>query len=211
MKFLFIGLMFVACAVFGQNSLGGNCAKEIVGMWLLISWTRADGTPLWGQHPQGVIAYDASGNFSVQIMPDLPRPKYANPANPTPEEAKVALTGYTAYFGTYTVDVAESTVTHHIKGSIRPTSVDVDYIRKYEFGSDGTVTLIPVKGGGPIGSKITWRRVADRPAGSTIPTQLGFTWFPAESATVGAFTKPMPSFIYNSNSWPGSSVGRAED
>lgn len=162
MKFLFFGLMFVASAAFGQSSLGGNNANEIVGMWRLISWTGADGKPVWGERPKGVIAYDASGNFSVQIMPDLPRPNYANLANPTPEEAKVALTGYTAYFGTYTVDSAQSTVTHHIKGSIRPSSVDVDYIRKYEFGSDGTVTLVPIKGGGPIGSRIKWERVTNR-------------------------------------------------
>jgi hypothetical protein len=30
-------------------------------------------------------------------------------------------------------------------------------------------------------------------------------------ATAGTFTKPTSSFIYNSKSWPGSSVGRAED
>jgi hypothetical protein len=29
--------------------------------------------------------------------------------------------------------------------------------------------------------------------------------------TVRAFSKPKPSFIYNASSWPGSSVGRAED
>ena len=40
--------------------------------------------------------------MAVQIMPDRNRPKYA--AQPTPEEAKAALIGYTAYFGTYTVD-----------------------------------------------------------------------------------------------------------
>ena len=38
--------------------------------------------------------------MAVQIMPDRNRPKYAG-AQPTPEEAKAALTGYTAYFGTY--------------------------------------------------------------------------------------------------------------
>jgi hypothetical protein len=29
--------------------------------------------------------------------------------------------------------------------------------------------------------------------------------------TVGTFNKTTSSFIYNSQSWPGSSVGRAED
>jgi hypothetical protein len=40
--------------------------------------------------------------MAVQIMPDRDRPKFAN-SQPTPDEAKSALVGYTAYFGTYTV------------------------------------------------------------------------------------------------------------
>ena len=50
-----------------------------------------------------------------------------------------------------------------------------------------------------------------RQTGSNIPTQPGFTAFSLELATVGTFSKPIPTFIYNSKSWPGSSVGRAED
>jgi hypothetical protein len=127
-------------------------------MWRLISWVGADGKPVWGADPKGIISYDASNNFSVQIMPDRPRPNYASP-DPTPDEAKAALTGYTAYFGTYSIDERARTVTHHIKGSIRPSSVGTDFVRKYEFGSDGTITLIPMVGGGPIGSRLTWERV----------------------------------------------------
>lgn len=38
--------------------------------------------------------------MAVQVMPDRPRAKFAA-AEPTPEEAKAALTGYSAYFGTW--------------------------------------------------------------------------------------------------------------
>ena len=53
--------------------------------------------------------------------------------------------------------------------------------------------------------------VAHRPTGFAIPTKRRAKQNTAELATVGAFIKPTPAFIYNLKSWPGSSVGRAED
>ena len=38
----------------------------------------------------------------------------------TPDEAKIAVTDYIAYFGTYTVDEKAGTVTHHRQASIQP-------------------------------------------------------------------------------------------
>jgi hypothetical protein len=70
--------------------------------------------------------YDPYGNMAVQIMPDRERPKFAvNKA--TPEEAQAALLGYTAYFGTYSVDPVASTVTHHRQGNINPGGIG-DYV-----------------------------------------------------------------------------------
>jgi len=95
--------------------------------------------------------------MSVQIMPDTPRPKYAG-AQATPDEARAALTGYTAYFGTYTVDERARTVTHHLKGSINPGTVGVDNVRGYEFGPGDRVTLtvMPVTA---TSTRLTWERV----------------------------------------------------
>ena len=39
----------------------------------------------------------------VQISPDRPRRRFTGP-QPTPDEALDAISGYAAYFGTYTVD-----------------------------------------------------------------------------------------------------------
>ncbi|MGA7772979.1 MAG: lipocalin-like domain-containing protein, partial [Pseudolabrys sp.] len=107
-----------------------------------------------GRHPTGFIVYDRSGNMAVQIMPDRNRPKYAG-AQPTPEEAKAALTGYTAYFGTYTVDVQAGTVTHYRKGNINPGAI-TDVVRRYEFVGNNRVILNPVKN---PANKLTWERV----------------------------------------------------
>jgi hypothetical protein len=41
--------------------------------------------------------------MDVQIIPDRPRPPFSG-ADPTSEEARAALMGYMAHFGTYTID-----------------------------------------------------------------------------------------------------------
>src|SRR5580698_7093904 len=74
----------------------GKVAKRLVGGWELISFvSQAD--PSGALHPTGLIYYDGTGHMAAQIMPDRLRPKYAG-AEPTPDEAKAALTGYIAYF-----------------------------------------------------------------------------------------------------------------
>ena len=47
-------------------------------------------------------------------------PRYAG-AEPTPEEALAALTSYTSYFGTFSVNDAQGVVTHHVQGSLNPS------------------------------------------------------------------------------------------
>ena len=60
---------------------------------------------------------------------------------PTPEEAKAALAGYVAYFGSYTVDEERRVVTHHRQGSVQPGDT-ADLVRGYELVGD-RLTLRP--------------------------------------------------------------------
>jgi hypothetical protein len=97
--------------------------------------------------------YDAYGNMAVQIVPDRDRPKFAaNQA--TAEEAQAALLGYTAYFGSYSVDPLAGTVTHHRQGNINPGAIG-DYVRRYEFAGDDKLILRPLESQ----SQLTWERV----------------------------------------------------
>ena len=78
-----------------------------------------------------------------------------NSQPPTPEEANAALIGYTAYFGTYTIDVQAGTVTHYRKGNINPGAI-TDVVRRYEFVGDNRVILNPVEN---PANKLAWERV----------------------------------------------------
>lgn len=92
-----------------------------VGKWLISAWryagTRVNGEKFdRGPKPKGMIYYGPHGEMSVQVAPDVKRQRAG--AVMTADEAKIALTDYIAYFGTYTVDEAAGTVTHHRQDTI---------------------------------------------------------------------------------------------
>jgi Lipocalin-like domain len=128
--------------------------KRFIGTWRLVSITRNGNTdPNRESHPAGLIYYDNTGHMAAQIMPEGVRPKYAGP-EPTPDEAKAAITGYIAYFGTYTVDESARTVTHHRMGNIVP-GAPTDVVRRYEFASDDRLILRPVNNH----DELIWERI----------------------------------------------------
>src|SRR5258706_2910933 len=117
-------------------------APRFFGTWRLISDTTT-----------GIMIYDSLGNMAAQVMPNRARRKYAA-AEPTPDEAKDAITGYLAYFGTYSVDEQARTVTHHRTGNINPGQVGDAVVRTYVFESNDRLILTPAGST----NKIVWDR-----------------------------------------------------
>jgi hypothetical protein len=145
-------VMFLAAILVGQvgaRSTSGQAvpasdeAKRFIGTWRLISDTST-----------GLMYYDGLGNMAAQVMPARARAKYAG-TQPTPDEAKEAITGYLAYFGTYTVNERAHTIAHHRKGNINPGQIGDDAVRGYQFAAGDRVILTPVGSG----NQITWERM----------------------------------------------------
>ena len=131
-------------------------AQKFIGTWRLIS-IQADslgGLARLGEQPTGYIYYDATGHMAAQIQPDRKRPSWTAGKPLTSAEALEALTGYTAYFGTYKVDPAAHTVTHHREGALNFDVVD--YVRRYEFLAGDRIALMPVD---RPGYRLVWERV----------------------------------------------------
>lgn len=151
----------IAClcwvAATGQAQSNAEVANRFVGTWRLVS-LDVDGQPVpnTGAQPTGRIYYDAVGNMAAQIAPDRPRSKWSG-AQPTPDEARETILGYVAYFGTYTVDARERTVTHQRAGALNPNWVDTPtFIRHYEFTGDNRLVLVPVDN---PRMRLTWERL----------------------------------------------------
>src|SRR5205085_3726267 len=119
---------------FGRGTLTGQSAasssaksdrSRFVGTYELATTEMKDpASGKWSPTPNfnsnGYIIYADTGHMGVHIMPKV-RPRFAsNP--PTGEEAMVALRGYTAYFGSFTIADKEKDrfVVHHRFGQISP-------------------------------------------------------------------------------------------
>jgi hypothetical protein len=154
------GLVVAAAALLELSHLGAQqpksqaeLRKAFVGTWRLVSIEGGANPTTRGPKPTGVIYYDNNGYMAAQIMPDRPRPKWTG--TPTQEQALEAFRGYTAYFGTYTIDEKAGTVTHHRQGSLDGGAVD--FVRKFEFSGD-RIVLTPV-GSSTTPTHLTWERV----------------------------------------------------
>jgi len=149
------GLAMVATFVSAIPAMAqGEIAKRIIGTWRLVDIRNDKGEQIRGSNPKGQIYYDTGGNMASQIMPDWERPKFGL-GKSTPDQAKAAIDGYTAYFGTYTVDEQASTVTHHREGNINPGDLGY-WVRQIEFREPNRLVL-KTKG---TNNQIIWERIS---------------------------------------------------
>ena len=118
--------------------------QDLVGAWRLVD-IEVEGPagrevdPFYGTGSRGLLIYDASGWFSVQIegsgRPALPVPS----VRPVPKQSESAarlktavLDSYYAYYGTWSFDPGTSTVTHHAKGALYPGEDEAIYPQHVE-------------------------------------------------------------------------------
>ena len=96
-------------------------AKDLVGAWTIVSITvEGDGkkSEPFGPTPIGTQIYDSSGRFaSILMQSDLPKVASNNRATSTPEESQKIAHGSLAYYGSYTVNEAEKSVTMQMEGA----------------------------------------------------------------------------------------------
>ena len=139
---------------------------QFIGAWKLVSteFRDADGNPHhpYGQNPSGILMYDANGYMSSQIMRiDRPRLSANSVLRATGAEIRATVEGYDAYFGTYDVDPAKGTITHHVEGSLLPHWHGTDQTRFYEFSDDRlTLRTPPQRFGAVLSGTFVWERVS---------------------------------------------------
>jgi len=143
--------------------------QDLIGTWKLTSIevqgpAGREVDPFYGSHSNGLLIYDASGWFSVQIESN-PRPAVTVPAvRPAPQQSEsaarlnsAALDSYYAYYGTWSFDPASSTVTHHAKGALYPSEDTAIYPQHVDVvGSHMTFTRTQA---GKTQTKL-WERVS---------------------------------------------------
>jgi hypothetical protein len=142
MKALYGGALAVIVAIAGltqdqsaQKQVKGQDSEKMIGAWHLahIESPGPTGKPVDIPQPKGMLVYTRDGHMSVQLM-------YPRSANAQSNE--YVQNGYEASFGSYDVDEATHTVTHHVQGSVtRDLLVGKDLTRIYQFTKDGHLII----------------------------------------------------------------------
>ena len=160
-----IALLWVmACS---SNDRAGSPAPTkglpipFTGAWTLVSDVERhpDGhvTDSYGPSPLGRIIYTGDGLMAVQLM-RRNRPAFANPDHPTFEEMRQTNGGFHSYYGRYSVNLADSTVTHHVEASVLPSWIGTDRVRRFRFRGDTLILeTLPVPDD-PLITTLRWVR-----------------------------------------------------
>ena len=109
--------------------------ERLIGAWHLahIDAPGPDRKPIDIAQPKGMLIYTRDGHMSVQLM----YPKSANA-----QSNEYVQDGHEASFGSYDVNEATHTLTHHVQGSItRDLLVGKDLLRIYQFTADGHLII----------------------------------------------------------------------
>jgi hypothetical protein len=128
----FLLALALAATCFAQTP-PSSIKDQLVGDWQLVS-VSLDHTEPYGDNPKGNMTFDAAGHFSVIVLSD--------------GQAKNI-----SYFGTYTVNDADSSITIHIDGSTLAHADGQDLKRVLALSGDQLVVQSP---NGDV--KMTWKR-----------------------------------------------------
>jgi hypothetical protein len=77
-----------------------------------------------------------------------------------PSNNSQSVNGYDAYFGTYTIDQANHTVTHHLEGALAAADVGKSLVRHFKASADKLAIIVHTSS--PQGEQIrtlNWERV----------------------------------------------------
>ena len=143
-----------------------SLSRNLPGAWRLL--TRVDVTAdgrereeaSLGRTPIALLFYDRSGLFAAQFMRHdrlsriVVTPAAAGANNSRPVD------GYDAYFGTYTADDAEGTVTQVLLGALSREHVGATLVRRMRIDGDRLVIHVDTNAadGEPVVRTLTWQR-----------------------------------------------------
>lgn len=166
-RVLLLGLAFLTGSIAAAEALAAPAvAEQILGTWKLVSYVGEDvatgtRTDVMGAHPSGYLNYGRDGRMIVIIV-GADRSKPAGSVA-TPAEAQALIASMLAYAGTYTLDTAAHTVTHHIDVSWDQTRTGESHLRTYRLDGD-RLTLITQPSRDPASGRtsvrtVSWERV----------------------------------------------------
>ena len=133
-RFAILALFLAVCADSQAPSAPATPDTEkLVGAWRLASIVGPDGKLVTAGVPVGMLIYTRDGHMSVQLM---------YPKSSSSLSNEYVRNGYEASFGSYDINEATHTVTHHVQGSnTGDLLIGKDLLRIFQFSADGRLVI----------------------------------------------------------------------
>jgi hypothetical protein len=166
-----IGVSLLLLTAAAALPSGGAAAQQdeqdgLVGAWqlVLVDNVLADGSRvhLYGPNPQGLVIFDTTGHYALQIM-SAGRPKFAanDKSKGTADEYRAAVQGSNCHYGTYRIDDANKTITLHVEGATFANWESTNLVWPFTVGRDESKFTVPhpTTGGPGATGEIVWKRL----------------------------------------------------
>jgi FlaG/FlaF family flagellin (archaellin) len=148
----------------GSNEKKGSLKSKMVGAWTMQSNVLDQGGTKSEPYPggKGSVIFTNNGRVALVITSSgLPKFASNNRTTGTAEENKAVVQGSIAYFGTYTVNDADKTLTMHLEGCTFPNWTGTDQKRTLELSGDELKFINQAASMGPGTITVTWKRVKE--------------------------------------------------
>ena len=138
--------------------------ENLTGIWSLVAVENInpDGSKTlpYGSNPNGLLVFDTSGNYAIQILKAV-RPKVAagDKNKATPEENAALVQGNNSHFGHYSVDETKQIITFQVEHAFYPNWERTVQERFYTLANNELKYIVTnTTNGGAITAAVIWRR-----------------------------------------------------
>jgi hypothetical protein len=166
---MFIRIATAAAAALSLTALASPASAQVdpnlVGAWNIVSLTYQQGdktTEPYGPNVKGTQVFGADGRFAVVVTRgDLPKVASNNRETATADESEKIVHGSIAYFGSYTTNAADHTVTVNIEAATFANWNGTSQKRTYTISGDEMKLLNPTASGG-VSATLLLKRAAPK-------------------------------------------------
>ncbi|HJW94062.1 MAG TPA: lipocalin-like domain-containing protein [Thermoanaerobaculia bacterium] len=141
-------------------------SETLIGTWELRSRIDTDDAgvrrpePSLGEDPVALLIYDRGGNFAAQFM-RRDRSTVVDDAAASGSNNSRAIGGYDAYFGTYSVDDENGTVTQVLRGALSRENLGMTLTRGMTVIDDTLIIRLQTTVNGvAVTRELRWTRVS---------------------------------------------------
>ena len=152
-------LAFTGLAAAMRLGAAPSVRDQLIGLWQLVAQYNVgkDGQHITvAERQRGRISWDRKGHVWVLLYNDG-RKGPASALMPTLEEYRDMNSGLMTYYGTYDIDEAKQTVTHHLQAAANPSLIGTDLVRRYEFTGNQVALIFP----GEAQRHVVFERISD--------------------------------------------------